>query len=635
LQIIDGIGQAAGRMGISIVVATADADPKILHASANAAELLGYGVDELRTVTPWDLVSPEDLPRLVKGHAKLLAGESPRAIIELHLRHKDGRLIPVSMTSEIAPAGDDRVVVTVLIDLSSQEAVRTALAESESRFRSVVESAPDGVAILRGTRIAYLNPTAAHMFGYANAEDAVGRLITDHLVPDQAATAKVRFDSVLAEGRQSDGPTEYRVRDHCGQESVIELSSIRIDFEGAPAVLGFARDITERRAAQSKLIQADRLAAVGTLAAGVAHEINNPLAYMTLGLERLARALDNAPIPADTRRALLERIHYIRDGADRVATIVRDLKSFSRADDDGFGPVDVRAAIENTIRLTEHEIRHRARLVRDFDDVPPVKGSRARLEQVLLNLLVNAIQALGEGRKEPHEIRISSRHPEPSHVHIEITDTGSGIPSEVLDKIFDPFFTTKAVGVGTGLGLPICQGLVDSLGGQLQIDSTVGTGTRVRVILPVFEAESRPHPSPLSSIPPPSRRGRVLIVDDEPQVLRVLSESVRQEHDVLAATNGRDALALLDADDRIDAIVCDVMMPDLSGVDLHDRLARRKPELARRMVFMTGGAFTRQATEFIERTTLPVLDKPFDPRALRALLRERVDMSFEESGPAS
>jgi CheY-like chemotaxis protein len=305
-----------------------------------------------------------------------------------------------------------------------------------------------------------------------------------------------------------------------------------------------------------------------------------------------------------------------------VQRIVRDVKTFARGDDDVRGPLDVAAVVDAALQLAGSDLRQRARLVRDFARVPKVEANESRLGQVFLNLLVNAAQALPEGRD--NEVRVRIFAPDERAVVVEITDTGTGIPADALPRVFDPFFTTKPVGVGTGLGLFVCQGIVASLGGTLELESVEGKGTTVRVRLPAIDPAAVPVPSvpPVSSAPTATRRARVLLVDDEPSLGRALAAALRGEHDVVAVTSGQEALELFAVDDDFDVVLSDLMMPRMTGMALWARVNATRPELAARFVFVTGGAFTPEAAAFLDEGR-PQLEKPFDMAELRALLARR------------
>jgi signal transduction histidine kinase len=399
-----------------------------------------------------------------------------------------------------------------------------------------------------------------------------------------------------------------------------------------PAVERELRDAAlriERTRIQEQLLIADRMASVGTLAAGVAHEINNPLAALLANLDFTVQALakvcddaggDGATAALAVRlRELQEPLADARDSADRVRLIVRDLKIFSRSDDERRGPVDVARVLESAIRMAWNEIRHRARLVKDFAKTPPVEGNEARLGQVFLNLIVNAAQSMPEGRAGKNEIRVATRLDDQGRVVVEVRDTGSGIPDAILSRIFDPFFTTKPIGVGTGLGLAICHRIVTALGGQIEVESQVGKGTVFRTILPVATGEAEEEPAmPVGSAS--GRRGAVLVVDDEVQLGTAVRRILSAEHEVTAITSAREAIERITRGERFDVILCDLMMPDVTGMELHAEVVRVAPEQAAKVVFMTGGAFTARAREFLDQVPNPRIEKPFEAARLRALM---------------
>jgi signal transduction histidine kinase len=264
-----------------------------------------------------------------------------------------------------------------------------------------------------------------------------------------------------------------------------ELGAMRLIFDNEMATVVTARDITARKQMQARLLLADRLASVGTLAAGVAHEINNPLAFVlsNLGfLEEDFRRLRGA-LPGEQLHELEQILRETREGADRVRHIVHDLRTLSRDEGEELSIVDVCGVVESSVGLVRNELRHRARVVKDLEPVPLVWASEGRLGQVLLNLLINAAHALPTGHPDRNEVRVRVRAIA-DHVVIEVVDTGEGIAPEIRDRIFDPFFTTKPVGTGTGLGLSICHGIVTSLGGEISVESEVGRGSTFRLSLP-------------------------------------------------------------------------------------------------------------------------------------------------------
>ena len=242
---------------------------------------------------------------------------------------------------------------------------------------------------------------------------------------------------------------------------------------------------------------------------------------------------------------------------------------------------------------------------------------------MFLNLLINAAQAIQEGNASGNEIGIATATDGAGRAVITISDTGSGIAPEVIERIFDPFFTTKPIGVGTGLGLFICHGIVKGLGGELTVESAVGRGTRFRLILPAAQgtlaATATPPSGPITV--PPSRR-RVLLIDDEVHLAQGLQRALAPDHDVVLATSGREAKAILEGDDRFDVILCDLMMPDVTGMEVFAYVKTDRPQLAPRVVFMTGGAFTARARSFLDEVPNRCIEKPFELARLRSVIRD-------------
>jgi CheY-like chemotaxis protein len=362
------------------------------------------------------------------------------------------------------------------------------------------------------------------------------------------------------------------------------------------------------------------MVSVGTLAAGVAHEINSPLAYVVANLSFIADGLSQPqPRPA---KELLQVAREAQDGADRVRKIVRDLKTFSRDADERVGPVDIAQVIDASANLAWNEVRHRARLVKDLEPgLPAVLGNESRLAQVFLNLIVNAAQAIAVGAADRNEIRVSARALG-SSIEVRVTDTGPGIPPALQRRIFDPFFTTKPTGEGTGLGLYICQNIIRGYGGRISLTSVEGEGATFIVELPAAAQPVAADPQPAPPSPAP-RRGRILVVDDEAFVVGAL-QRLLAVHEVVGETEAASALERLRAGEQFDVILCDLMMPRLSGMDFHAALMQDAPAQAAKIIFMTGGAFTPAARDFLENAPNVHIQKPFDAQTLRTLVADRV-----------
>jgi signal transduction histidine kinase len=431
-------------------------------------------------------------------------------------------------------------------------------------------------------------------------------------VPVVLLSARAGEDAVL-EGVET-GANDYLVKPFSAREL---LTRIRTH-------LGMAR---LRQKLQAQLVIADRMSAVGTLAAGAAHEINNPLASVMSNLDLLAEEIRTLSGDAATSRwkELGELVDDARQGAERVRKIVRGMKTFSRADEDRRVPLDVQSVLQLSINMTFHEIKHRARIVKDYGPVPFVLADEARLGQVFLNLLVNAAHSIPSGQVDRNEIRVVTATDSSGNAVVEIRDTGRGIPSEILGRIFDPFFTTKSVGEGTGLGLSICRNLVRDVRGTISVESEPGKGSAFRIVLPPAPPErTEPTNHRLGSRPPRGQTGRVLVVDDDEMIRTTLRRVLGKEHDLTLVAHGREALELLVGGNAFDVILCDLMMPQMTGMELHGEISRKLPKMADRMVFLTGGAFTPAARNFLDSVSNQRLEKPFSPQNLRAIVRALV-----------
>jgi two-component system cell cycle sensor histidine kinase/response regulator CckA len=612
---------AADRAGLGVLVRVAGDGPERDFVSGAAAMLLGYRPDQVSELSVDQVVVPQDLPKLECDDP----ADVDTGIVDLDLLRQDGTRLAVRIARTATKLGGQRATVGVVFDSAERHQAERALVTSEALYRRVIEAAPEPVLIAGPNGPVYANPAALRLVGMDRVEQlrepGVERAIHLDDLPLLKESARA-----LKEARSEIQSIEIRLHREDGNTVHVEVLSMLTEWDGQPAILFLGRELSGRRELQAQLIQADRLAAVGTLAAGVAHEINNPLAYVLLNLQYLLRELPQLTASGERLEQLLDRLKEAQHGAERVSTIVRDLREFSSTDQEQIAAVDLRLVVAAAIKVAGGQIATRARLVESYEDVPTVRGNAAKLEQVFLNLLTNASQALPPGRPEHHEIRVALRADGPGRVTVEISDTGTGIPPELLDRVFDPFFTTKPAGVGTGLGLPICHNIVGSLGGEISVQSELGKGTSFRVSLRVMRAEPVSYhatPTPFAAVSPvPGRRGQVLVVDDELAVANMLSRLLSDEHDVEVRTTGQEALELLLGDRHFDVVMCDLLMPGMSGMALYEQLGAARPGLEQRLVFMTGGAFTQRAAEFLNTVDNPRVEKPFDVRKVRRLVRE-------------
>jgi signal transduction histidine kinase len=412
----------------------------------------------------------------------------------------------------------------------------------------------------------------------------------------------------------------------------------------APELLGTIERvlIESERHKLARLGEAERLAALSRLAAGVGHEINNPLAFVLLNLD-LALEKARPSVEAVTGEldpevelrtvqarlaevsGLLKRCHM---GSERIRDVVTNLQRLSRPGEERSLPVDVHELIEQSVAMVWDQIQPRAQLVKKFGEVPVIGGNGAALGQVFLNLLVNAAQAIPVGDAEHNEIRVSTwidATKPGTELVVEVRDSGQGMAPEVAAHVFEPFFTTKPVGEGTGLGLALSLQTVSERHGRITVESEPNHGTAFRVFLPIGEAVLPPPAEVSPRAGAPHVRGRILVVDDEPLIGGVISAALRKDHDPVVVQSAEAALRRLENGEVFDLVLCDMAMPELSGPEFYARVASRWPSVLPSVVFMTGGAVTPAAVEFLlTLSTQQVLSKPFDVVTLRQLVHDRL-----------
>lgn len=493
---------------------------------------------------------------------------------------------------------------------------------SGETIRALLDIAPDAIAVVGRGVVLYMSPTGARMLGFQSSEDVAGRSMAEWLHPDDVPLAAARIGEVMRSGRALALPQEYRARTQDGQTLIAEVSSVPITYEGQPAVLAFVRDVTERKALERRLAEAERLASLGRLSAGVAHELNNPLSHMMLAVDYL-RDLVAAADPASSASALEQTTKTLGDMAEnleRMATIARELRSFSGPQPIVRTPVEPAALLDLALEQVSLARGGPSVVVeRRYEATPPAAADPRRMEQVFVNLVANALDALDEAPPgRTRSLTLTVRPDGDGRVLVEIGDTGPGIPADALDRLFEPFFTTKAYGKGAGLGLSISRNIVQAHAGALEVSSVLGEGTTFRVALPTWSGSAAPPPE---EAPAADRRLRVLIVDDEVAVARALAAALGRTHEVVVMTGGRQALAHLDGDPAFDAILCDVVMPEVSGVAFYEALSQSMPDLCRRLVFMTGATLGSDAGRKLEKLPNRVLEKPFDMKLVAAALR--------------
>ena len=503
------------------------------------------------------------------------------------------------------------------------------LRESETRYRQLFEHAPDPILITdpTGARIDDASRAACHVLGYTR-DELVGKSVADLIPPEESSRFVVARTRVWEPG--SDHVAEWLLKVEGGTVVPFEVSTSTLPDGRRQAFLRDIRerkhDMREREKLEAVLRTRDRMVTVGTLAAGVGHEINNPLTYVLANLDLMAEDLRHFEADSSPRKAreLAALVAEARDGADRVRKIVRGLNTFARGEREECVEVDLRSVLETAISLAYSELRHHIQVVKDFHAIPTVTGDESRLAQVFINLLVNASQAMASRPIEQNVVRLSTSTDVQGRAVVEVLDNGPGMAPEVASRVFEPFFTTKAIGQGSGLGLSIAHNIVSALGGEITVVTAPGEGTAFTIWLPATKpGEARRGPSAHPE-PKASRRGSVLVVDDEPAI----GSSIRRilhDHEVTQSLSATEALELLTGDRRYDVVLCDLMMPMMTGMDFYERLARDLPRVAERIVFMSGGVTEARTQKFLDEVPNERLEKPFSMQNLRSLVRRMVD----------
>lgn len=491
-----------------------------------------------------------------------------------------------------------------------------SLKESEERYRNLVDSASEAILVLDASYGAILeaNPETERLTGHGR--DALMKMRLSDLLhasnPDEIVDA-VRRSAAAGQGTIDRWPLVTKD----GRTRICSISAVAIQHRGVPALLGVARDLTDQKAMEQRLVQTEKLSALGEMISGVAHEINNPLTGI-LGYSELL--LENEEVPAAARR----RLEVVHHEANRMKKIVQNLLAFARQSPAEKVPLDIGQVLRAALDLRAYEIKvnNIALKIEIQPGLPVVMGDALQLEQVFLNLINNAYHAMLD-RPEPRVLTLAARPgSSPETVEVEVCDTGGGIAPQILSRVFDPFFTTKKVGEGTGLGLSLSYGIVSQHGGEIRVESEVGKGTLFRVTLPAMRAPvPREEPAPAPPVPAATAAKKILIVDDEPTIIDLLTEVLQPRgHGVKWASDGRGALEILNRE-SFDIVISDIKMPGLSGRDLYEAIRNDSRRPALPVAFITGDTVSEETRRFLEETRAPYLAKPFRPEDVLDLLR--------------
>ncbi len=520
---------------------------------------------------------------------------------------------------------DERDLRTTLEVALHKHELELRLINRERWYAATLASIGDAVvATDPAQRITYMNVVAEKLTGWS-LEQAHGRPLDEvmSLVDHDGTPVAQPMREALREGFSVSLGSGTRLLPRGGDPVDIDDTASPVTDERDRLLGGVVvfKDVTERKRLEKRVAHAERLASLGTVAAGTAHEINNPLAIISANLsfidQTLRKLLPGDQLRSDDIAEVHDALADAQNASDRVRKIIIDLKQFARQDPTDVELVDLPDAFEAALALTKHLVAGHAEIVRSWGTTPYVEVNEGRLVQVFTNLLANAAQAMPSGRPQ-NVIELRTRTDARGRAVAEVRDTGSGIPKGLLERIFDPFFSTKPVGSGMGLGLSLCHTYISSMKGELSVESEPGTGTVFRVVLPAAKSASeRNSGSTSSNLALPDLR--VLVIDDDEMVRRAIARALMPFR-VETERDGRVALERLLASEPFDVVLCDVMMPGFSGLEVVEALRLRAPRWLPRVVMVTGGAYSPEANAYLESTSLRVVTKPFDALALRDLV---------------
>lgn len=533
----------------------------------------------------------------------------------------------------IKPFNERDLRITIEVALSKHE-LEAEIARRERWFSTTLASIGDAViAADDGDCITFMNAVAERLTGWPLVE-ARGRRLSDvfRLVgPDGAALASP-IAQAMSRGFAIELPANTRLLARDDQPCEVDDSSAPIVDDRGQLLGGVVvfRDVTARKRVERRLAQSERLAAIGTMAAGMAHELNNPLAAVVVNLDfaidGLAQAEQMLGTSADNEsivhklRGLVAALGDAQLGTRRVTRVVQDLTNFARPGPEDQQTLDVPDVLDAAIAAVDASSSGGIVIERRYGTTPYVEANEARLLQVFGNLLAAAIRSVANVQSRARSVIVATRTDDEGRAVIEVRDTGRGIAAGDLKRIFDPFFVAPSSAAGGGLGLGLCHGVVSALGGEITVESEVDRGSVFVVKLP--GARGRRVVEPAVPEVAAAKRGRILVIDDDAQLGRVFERVLGGDHDVVVEHDPRSGLARLMAGEWFDLVFCDVMMPGLDGVVLFNEVRATLPELAQRIVFVTGGAVGDAAQAFVASTRNVVLAKPFGPAELRAVVRE-------------
>jgi two-component system cell cycle sensor histidine kinase/response regulator CckA len=606
------------------LVCEVDLEGQYLYVNPAFQIHLGYQPEELIGRLAGSLVHPDELAEAVEKFGTLLETDTPSSDI-WRFRHKNGewRWFHCCGNPFYTADGEKRIVV-ISTNITERVRAEEALRESEEKYRTFVERANDGIAIVQDELIKYANPRLAKIGGYT-IEEIMGTPFTRYIHPDDLSQVTDRYKRRIA-GEEVTPIYESALKHKDGHKVYVEFNVGLITYQGKPAELVIVRDITERKQMGEQLRQHERLAAIGQLAGGIAHDFNNLLATIILYAQM---ALVQCNISPDVTQAC----ETILAESQRAAKLVQQILDFSRSSMMATRPLDLASFNERVFDVLRRTIPENVRLILAMGpENYIVEADPTRIQQVLINLALNARDAMPEGgtlRVGLSRVTVKSgaeppatalRVPPGEWVCLTISDTGMGMTEEVQDHLFEPFFTTKEPGVGTGLGLAQVYGIVKQHSGHIDVETAVGEGTAFRIYLSAYEEEVEKRKAKESSALLQGKGEMILVVEDEIRLRKAMEEVLMSlGYQVLTAANGQEALEIYRSLEEVNLLLVDLVMPEMGGKQLIREL--KKENLDFKALAITGYVMNVDPQELKEAGFLGIVSKPFDTNSLAQTLR--------------
>ena len=583
---------------------------------------LGYSREELIGMNYRVYIPPDDVNKVFQAYNQVYRTGEPIKFFDMSQIRKDGTRL-VAQTSVFPLRNETGEIVGfrgVGRDVTKRIRMEEALRQSEEKYRTVMENIEEAYfEVDLAGNYTFFNDALCRQLGYSR-EELMGMNYGVYTPPERQKKAFETYNRIYRTGEPAEIFDAIQIRKD-GKQIFVESSAAPIRNQKGEIVgfRGVTRDITERKQAEEEKRQleqkaqlASRLASVGELASGVAHEINNPLTGV-IGYAHLLLARKDIP------KDMIRDVEIINEGAQRVASIVKKLLAFARQTRPEQRYVNINELIHNTLdlqayALASNNIKVSLQLARD---IPMTIADPGQLQQVFLNLIMNAETAmkLARGRGK---LSIKTEHSD-NTIRISFKDTGPGIAKETMESIFDPFFTTREVGQGTGLGLSVCHGIVAEHKGRIWVESDLGKGATFIVELPIVTEDKQlemPEPVIIEE-PKKVAKAKILVVDDEPVIRQLISQVLGEEgHEVETIDNAADALKMVNSK-RYRLILLDIKMPGMSGVELYKKFQKIAPSITKRVVFITGDVMGKRTMAFLDKTKAPCLMKPFDAKQLK------------------